>query len=151
LGGVVLDVEIIIDETYKTSKLVVYTKEITKEVSDLVSKLSNDASKLLLGFNNGEIFIINQDDVISIYTENQKILARCINGVYQLKSRLYELEESLPTSVFVRISNSEIVNFSKIFSLDMSITGTITLKFINGEKTFVSRRYVEKIKNYLGI
>jgi DNA-binding LytR/AlgR family response regulator len=36
-------------------------------------------------------------------------------------------------------------------SLDLSIAGTITMKFDTGEKSFVSRRYVEKIKNYLGI
>jgi len=146
-----LNVEIKVDATYKTPKLVVYTNEVTKEISDLVSKLSNDTLRLILGFNNAEIFIINPDDIISVYTENQKILARCTKGVYVLKNRLYELEEYPPNSAFVRISNSEIVNFSKVLSLDMSITGTITLKFMNGEKTFVSRRYVDKIKNYLGI
>ena len=146
-----MDVEIIVDAAYKTPKLVVYTKEVTKEISDLVSKLSNEPLKLLLGFYNGQIFIINPGDVISIYTENQKIFARCTNGIYQLKNRLYELEENPPSSVFVRVSNSEIVNFSKVSSLDMSLAGTITLKFINGERTFVSRRYVERIKNYLRI
>jgi len=151
MGGADLNVEIKIDATYKTPKLVVYTNEVTKEISDLVSKLSNDTLRLILGFNNGEIFIINPDDVISIYTENQKLLARCAKGVYLLKNRLYELEENPPNSSFVRISNSEIVNFNKVSSLDMSIAGTISLKFINGEKTFVSRRYVEKIKIFLGI
>ena len=146
-----MDVEIKIDAAYKTPKLIIYTNEVTKEISDLVSKLSDDTLKLILGFNNGEIFIINPDDVISIYTENQKILVRCTTGIYRLKNRLYELEENPPTPAFVRISNSEIVNFGKVSSLDMSITGTITLKFINGEKTFVSRRYVEKIKKYLGV
>jgi len=99
---------------------------------------------------NGEIFLINPNDILSIFTENQKILARCIHGSYKLKNRLYELEENPPNEFFIRISNSEIVNFSKVSSLDMSITGSITLKFINGEKTFVSRRYVGKIKKFLG-
>lgn len=146
-----MDVEVKIDSIYKSPKIVIYTSEITKEISDLVSNLSNDASKLILGFNNGEIFIINPDDVISIYSENQKIFARCTMGVYNLKNRLYELEKDLPSSTFVRISKSEIVNFNKVASLDTNITGTIILKFINSEKTFVSRRYIEKIKNYLGI
>lgn len=146
-----MDVEVKIDSICKIPKVVIYTNEITKEISDLVSRLSNDASKSMIGFNNGEIFIINPDDVISIYIENQKILARCTNGIYNLKKRLYELEKDPPSSTFVRISNSEIVNFNKVSSLDTNITGTIILKFINGEKTFVSRRYVEKIKNYLGV
>lgn len=147
-----MEVEVKIDSIYKTPKVVIQTSEITKEILDLVSKLSNDdSSKLILGFINGEIFIVNPDDIISIYSENQKIFARCTNGIYNLKNRLYELENEPPSSSFIRISNSEIVNFSKVLSLDTNITGTIVLKFINGEKTYVSRRYIEKIKNYLGI
>lgn len=146
-----MNVEIKIDATCKIPKLVIYTKEITAEISDFVSKISNDNSKLLLGFNNGEIFIINPNDVISIFTENDKILARCINGIYRLKNRLYELDENPPTSKFIRISKSEIVNFNNVSSLDTNMAGTIVLKFINNEKTFVSRRYIEKIKNYLRI
>lgn len=146
-----MDVEVRIDSACKTPKIVIYTSEITKEISDLVSKLSNGDSKLMLGFKNGEICIINPDDVISIYIENQKIIARCTKGIYYLKNRLYEIEANPPSSTFVRISNSEIVNFSKVSSLDMSIEGSITINFINSQKTFVSRRYVEKIKNYLGV
>ncbi|WP_234124335.1 LytTR family DNA-binding domain-containing protein [Clostridium hydrogenum] len=146
-----MDVEVKIDPAYTNPKVVIHTKEITKEISDLVSNLSKNTSKSILGFNNGEIFIINPDDVISIYSENQKILARCNNGIFNLKNRLYELEKEPPSSTFVRISNSEIVNFSKVSSLDTNITGTIILKFTTGEKTFVSRRYMEKIKNYLGV
>ena len=99
----------------------------------------------------GEISIINPDDVISIYSENEKIIARCTKGIYYLKNRLYEVEGNPPRSTFIRISNSEIVNFSKVSTLDMSMAGSITINFTNGEKTFVSRRYVEKIKNYLGV
>ncbi len=145
-----MDVEIKLDPNFKTPKLVIYTSEITDHISELVRQLSNDSSKLILGSKNGEIFLINPNDILSIFTENQKILARCIHGSYKLKNRLYELEENPPNEFFIRISNSEIVNFSKVSSLDMSITGTITLKFINGDKTFVSRRYVEKIKKFLG-
>ena len=146
-----MDVEIKLDSDFKVPKLVIYTSEITNEISEIVRKLSNDASKLLLGFDDGKIFIIDPNDVFSIFTENQKVLARSTQRLFKLKNRLYELEENPPNESFVRISNSEIVNFSKVSSLDMSITGTITLKFINGEKTFVSRRYVEKIKFFLGV
>ena len=66
-----MDVEIIIDASYKTPKLVLYTKEVTKELADLVSRLGNGESKLILGFNEGEVFIISPQDLISVYTENQ--------------------------------------------------------------------------------
>ena len=45
----------------------------------------------------------------------------------------------------------EIVNIKKIKKLDTSLTGTICM-YLEGEKmTYVSRRYVSKIKKVLGI
>lgn len=146
-----MDVEIKLDPNFKTPKLVIYTSEITNQISEIIKKLSNNNSMLLLGFDDKKIFIINPNDVFSIFTENTKILARSTQGLFILKNRLYEIDENPPNESFVRISNSEIVNFSKVSSLDTSITGTITLNFMNGEKTFVSRRYVEKIKKFLGV
>ncbi len=52
---------------------------------------------------------------------------------------------------FVRISNSEIVNLKKVKNFDLSITGTICVELANDTKTYVSRRYVSKIKKVLGI
>lgn len=146
-----MEVEIKIDEKYSSPKIVIYTSRVTDEISDLIKKLSNDSSKLITGFKDEEIFLINPDDVINIYSEGQKIYARCINNTFKLKNRLYELEDMFSGTSFLRISNSEIVNFSRVQSLDMSINGTITLKFNTGDKSFVSRRYVEKIKKHLGL
>ncbi|HEX3046045.1 MAG TPA: LytTR family DNA-binding domain-containing protein [Bacillota bacterium] len=146
-----MEVEIKIDEAYKTPKLVIFTNEVTQEISDLINKLSNNTHKTLVGFKDDEVFILKNEDIISFYAEDQKVLARCTQGIFRIKSRLYELEETFSGTSFVRISNSEIVNFDKVASLDLSISGAISLKLKNGDKTFVSRRYVEKIKNYIGL
>jgi DNA-binding LytR/AlgR family response regulator len=146
-----LNVEIKIDETAKPPRLVVYTSEVKPQISSLVHKLSGDTSTMIIGFEENEAFLLNKDEIFRFYTENQRIFARCEAKTYRVKNRLYELEETLVGSSFVRISNSEIANFDKVASLDMSISGTITLKFKNGDTAYVSRRYVEKIKQYLGL
>ena len=53
--------------------------------------------------------------------------------------------------LFIRISKSEIVNLKMVDSLDLSFIGTICIKLKNGTNTYVSRRYVKKIKQILGI
>jgi DNA-binding LytR/AlgR family response regulator len=146
-----LDLKIVIDEQYKTPCLTIHTDQITPEIQLLIDHLKEPSGTKLLGYHEGEIFIIAPENVMSIRTEAGKIMAVCEDGHYLLKNRLYEIEAHPPNRFYVRISNSEIVNFQKVKSLDLSLSGTITLKFKNGEKSYVSRRYIDKIKAHLGI
>jgi DNA-binding LytR/AlgR family response regulator len=146
-----MEVEIKIDDAYVVPKIVIHTNRITAQITDLVKKLSIDTPEMLVAYQNDEVFLINPADILNIYTEGQKIFARLANGTYRLKNRLYELEELFEGTAFLRISNSEIVNFNNVESLNMSISGTISLKLRTGGNSFVSRRYVDKIKKYLGL
>ena len=62
-----------------------------------------------------------------------------------------KLEQTLAGLGFVRISNSEIVNLKKVRGFDLSFAGTICVSLSDGSATYVSRRYVAKIKQVLGI
>ncbi|MDE7359910.1 MAG: LytTR family transcriptional regulator, partial [Lachnospiraceae bacterium] len=68
-----------------------------------------------------------------------------------LRLRLYEAAERLNPSHFVRISNSESINLNKGKNVDLSFSGTIYVELTNGTTTYVSRRYVSKIKKILGM
>ena len=68
---------------------------------------------------------------------------------FEVKLRLYELEEVLDSGSFVRISNSEIINLRRITAVDLSMTGTIRMTLEHEVTTYVSRRYVKKIKETL--
>lgn len=89
--------------------------------------------------------------MIRIYASAGKVFAVTHKGEYVLRLRLYEIEERLPSHQFVRISNSEIINLKNVNNFDMSFTGTICVKLANGTVTYVSRRYVSKLKKILGI
>lgn len=139
-------VEIKIDRTCTEPKLIIYTAAITEEITELTKRLSAKNSKSLAGYQGEQVQIIPVSHILRIYTEKQKVLLQTESETLQLKYRLYELEELLDHERFVRISNSEIVNFDKVKCLDLSISGTIVLRFQNGQTTYVSRRYVSKIK-----
>ncbi|MGN1069556.1 MAG: LytTR family DNA-binding domain-containing protein, partial [Candidatus Fimadaptatus sp.] len=60
-------------------------------------------------------------------------------------------EQRLASQSFVRISNGEIINLKKVRGFDLGFTGTICVSLSNGTVTYVSRRYVARIKQLLGI
>ena len=90
-------------------------------------------------------------DIIRVFTANKQVYISTGAGQLRIKERMYEMEEMLKGNRFVRISNSEIVNVRKIKRLDTSITGTIKMQLKGDIETYVSRRYVTKIKQMLSI
>ncbi len=146
-----MDVEVNIEKGRTTPKIVIHTGEMTSEITELVKRITAYNEHVLVGYKNEEIILLRPEDIYRIYAQEQKVLVQTQKDTAQLRLRLYELEERLAGTELIRISNSEIVNLKKVKSLDLSISGTITMKFDNGEKSFVSRRYVEKIKNHIGI
>lgn len=146
-----MDFEIKIDEAYKLPKTFVYTDKITEEVLSIKSFVLENSESLLIGFLDEKIKILNPAKIYRIYTENSKVFAESIDEKYLVKKRIYQLEDILKSKKFVRISNSELINLNLVDSFDLSYSGTISVKMKNNSKTFVSRRYVKKIKETLGI
>ena len=146
-----MQIEIQMDRTYLEPKIIILTASMTDEINDLVKKLSTISSQIISGIKNEKIEILDQDELIQIYANDGKVFAVTSNGEYAVHFRLYELEERLNSNQFIRISKSEIINLKKVHNFDLSITGTICIKLSNGNVTYVSRRYVAKLKKILGI
>lgn len=146
-----MNVEIQIDTSYIDPKIIIITASITEKVNGIVKKLSEETPQMISGIRDGFVKILDKDDIIKIYAESGKTVAVTAEGEYIVRRRLYELEEQLIGDSFARISNSEIINLKKVISFDMSFSGTICVKLSGGASTYVSRRYVSKIKKILGV
>ncbi|WP_257611965.1 LytTR family DNA-binding domain-containing protein, partial [Oenococcus oeni] len=62
---------------------------------------------------------------------------------------IYEMKTVIPKSLFIQISNSEIVNISQIKNFSLSQTGIYQVNLLNGRKTYTSRRYTQIIRKEL--
>lgn len=146
-----INLEINLSKEFSNPKIVINAREMTEELEQIISKIQTNTSEKLIGYIEDEAFILEKEEIENVYTENKKVLARVGSKTYVLKKRIFELENILYESNFVRISNSEIVNFRKVVSIDFKLTGTILLRLKSGTITYTSRRYIKKIKEYLGI
>ncbi len=146
-----MQVEIRIDSSCTKPKIILMTAAMTEETNRLIAMLSEDVPHIISGSRDDKVEVLEQTDLIRVYAGNGKVFAVTDKGEYALRLRLYELEERLDARQFVRISNSEIVNLKKVSNFDLSFTGTICVKLQDGTVTYVSRRYVPKIKKILGL
>ncbi len=146
-----MQVEIKIDENCVEPKLIIITDKVTDEIKDILNTLSSKTPEVITGFYNDLAEILSPEDIIRIYAEGGKTFATVNKKEYVLRQRLYELEEQLTKHSFVRISNSEIINLKKVRNFDLSLSGTICVTMSDNTSTYVSRRYVTKIKKVLGL
>lgn len=146
-----MEIEVKIDDSLTCPKIIILTNKMTAEIKQLIEKLSSADPQVLCGFQGETLAILDQNTIIRIYTASGKVYATTESGEYLLRLRLYESENRLDKNSFVRISNSEIVNLKKVLSFDLSFAGTICVSLSDGTSSYVSRRYVNKIKKILGI
>ena len=146
-----MQVEIRIDSTVREPKVIVVTDRMTDEVNEIVRKISETEPTMLAGFREDTVTVLDPEEIYRIYAANGKVFAVTAKEEYSLRMRLYEAEERFRGSSFVRISNSEMINLKTVRSFDLSLAGTICVSLKNGETAYVSRRYVSRIKEALGM
>ena len=146
-----MQVEIKIDAAATEPKIIVLTDRMTEEVREIVRKISETEPHVITGISEDTVKILDQDGILRVYASGGKVFAATETGEYQLRLRLYEMEERLRRDSFVRISNSEIINLKKVKHFDLSFAGTICVTLSDGTVTYVSRRYVSRIKEVLGL
>ena len=132
-----MQAKIEIDSSCKEPIAVIHTEKITDEVTNAIKFLSDDSLKIITGFYDDMAEIIEPSEIIRIYAASGKVYAVTANKEYTVKMRIYELEENLDKTQFVRISNSEIINVRKALHFDLKLTGTICVSLERGNTTDV--------------
>lgn len=145
-----LKIDVTLDPALEELLIKVLSPGETEELAALLERLEDRPP--LTGFRDGGAVPLDPGEVLRFYGEDKEVRAQTLDReVYTVRLRLYELEERLDRKAFVRVSHSEIVNWKRVTALDLSLSGTIRVTLEGGVATYVSRRYVKKIKEVLGI
>lgn len=139
------------DPNQTEPKLTITAADLTDEIADLLRRLEHGQPGAVTAFQDERVFLLRPEDVLRFFAEDKGVRVQSGKGVFAVRERLYELEEQLDPRTFVRISNSEIVNLRKVTDLDLKLSGTIKMTLEGGTACWVSRRYVKKIKQALGL
>ncbi len=146
-----MKVELLIDNQLNEDRVLIEAKEKTEDIEKLYGRLLNNFQKIEC-YGEDERFYVEYSDIESIYSQAGRVIIRTIQGnKYQLRSRIYELEKMLPRESFLRISNSEIINFNNVEKINLKLSGTILIIFKSGMNAYSSRRYIKKIKEFLKV
>ena len=133
----------------KEEQVIVYAHE-KNGLTDAVEQLISENTLELNGYKDREIVRLNIREICCFIVENNKVYALTVKDKFQLKCRLYQLENTFADS-FIKINQSCIVNIGMIAHFDASISGALNVKLKNGYSDYVSRRNVKSVKERLGL
>lgn len=139
-------------------EIIIKCKKLSPKVTELITELkhSEEAEKVkyvhkMHVYLDGEIHLIEPAEVFYFEYVDAKVFVYCKSQVYEIKNKLYELEEMLPAQDFIRINKATILNLNKISSLSPTLGGRFEASLKNGEKIIISRQYVNALKEALGL
>ena len=146
-----MKVELRVEPGRQEPEVVILAGEESEDLLRLVRELAGLALDPVPVWEGERTKRLPQGEFLRFFADGKGVSAQTAEQNYTVRLRLYELEEWLDPRRFVRISNSEIVNLDRVTALDLSLTGTICMTLNGTVHTYVSRRYVKKIKETLGL
>ena len=143
-----MKIKILIDKEHE-EEVIIYAREKTKLV-EAITQLVTENAVDWIGYRDKETARLTPADVHCFIVEDNKIYALTQHEKWQLKCRLYQLEEELPRD-FLKLNQSCLANLRQIERFNASFSGSLQVVFKNGHIDYVSRRQVKHLKERLGL
>lgn len=145
-----MEIKIKISSKVEQPYLVLYTSQITENIKATVRCLQEKSEQVVTGKLDEKIMMLNPNDIYLVRVEEGNTIAYLERGHCEIKKRLYEIEDILKDD-FMRISKSTIINLNQINYVKPSFNGLMVVKMKNGEKDFISRKYLPSFKKQFGL
>lgn len=127
---------------------VVVTAHARSPLTDRIEQIvtQNAVSSRIAAYTEDEVLMLPFDDIACItVTDGKPCVIDAHGRRYQIKLRLYELEDRLPEN-FIRINKSTIANENQLEKFTPSFSGAVDAVFKCGYTDYVSRRCFAVIK-----
>ena len=145
-----MKISINIDPLLSDTEIVVNCSALTPETESIIAALRIMDSQITV-IKGDESIILDISKIAYIESVDRKTFVYTDSECYETKMKLYEMEERLCGSGFLRISKSCLVRLRFIRSITAELDRRLRLTLENGEQMIVSRQYADELKRRLGV
>ena len=144
--------ELIVDKQLDEDEVKIHTKTATAgaRVLSYIDHFTTDRENLIIR-SDEELLMIQKSDVISAEVQDKTLTIYTKTEEIVTSKSLRELLEELNSETFLKVSKAEMLNIQMINRVEPSFSGNLIARMKNGKKVSISRRYVSKLKERLGI
>ncbi|EOH97645.1 hypothetical protein I588_01783 [Enterococcus pallens ATCC BAA-351] len=148
-GGFSIKIEVnIIDQGEE--ELFLKIKTLDEDILKLINTLQLKNECLWVS-KEGDMRKIRLSDVYYFEAVEKKVFLYTKDEVFEIKEKLYQLEEKYEDTQYIRVSKSVILNIEKIELICPTFNGRLIVRLKNNEQVSISRKYVRNLKKQLGM
>ena len=127
-------------------QVIIECMEITPEIKDIYSYVQTKGTELSGVTEELYTKRFRLEDVCYFEALDEKVFAYTKKDVYEIKMRLYEVEQAYEKYHFIRCSKAVVLNLMLLDSISPALNGRFFAHMKNGEKIMISRQYAPKLK-----
>ncbi|GAA2865157.1 LytTR family DNA-binding domain-containing protein [Lactobacillus intestinalis] len=144
-----MKVKLDINPDHQETEVTISAPEMNDQIQELYRLLQNQEKiPQIEGFKDKVSYYLNLVDILFFETDSKVVMAHTTRDAYQVKYKLYELEDILGAN-YMRVSKSTILNLNQIYAITRSISNC-QVKFQDSYKVvYVSRHYYRDLRNRL--
>ncbi|MCI8358968.1 MAG: LytTR family transcriptional regulator [Lachnospiraceae bacterium] len=144
-----MKVELQISENIDEPYIVIHSNKMTAQIQQIMEILQSPGNVITV-MDNDQLIVLEPSEIYMLRMEDERLNVYCQQKKYVSGKRLYEMEKILG-STFMRISKSTLINLKQISRVESSFHGSMLVILKNGNKDYISRKYLPDFKKYLGI
>ena len=126
-------------------QVVIECVEVTKDIEDIQAYALTKGTTLT-GTCDERTYQFKLENVFYFEAVDEHVFAYTKGKAYELKTRLYEIENAYSEKHFIRCSKSFVINLMKLESISPALNGRFMAHMKNGENIIISRQYVPALK-----
>jgi len=146
----IMKIRIEMPQAGEEDEIVVRCRKIDNRIMSVIQAYNGDSNELY-GFKGNTAELLSCEDIYYFEAVDNKVYAYGKTEVYEVKHKLYEIEDLYRFSNLLRCSKSMILNISKIKCITPHFNGRMEAHLKNGEKIIISRQYVSDLRQKMGV
>ena len=122
--------------------------KVTDDIEEIISFVKSRQGQLST-MQEGKRVEILLVDIFYAESVDNRLFVYTAKDNYEVRLKLYELEDMLRGKTFIRVQKGMLLNLMKIKSIKPALSGRYTALLKNGEQIVISRKYVLDLKSAL--
>ena len=121
----------------------------TREVAEIRDYVLRKGESMTAYTQEREAVRIRIEDILYFEAVGELVFAYLETQIYEVKLRLYQIEDRLRGANILRASKSVLVNLEHILSVRPALNGRLYARMENGEDILISRNYAKQIARHI--